>query len=440
MDKLKEINSSRKCLIAAAALLFLFILLLNFLTPYAVDDYVYAFSFADGHRIVSVVEIVDSMYAHSFKMNGRIISHTIEQVFMLCPKAIFNLCNALVYTALMFALYKAANFKRKRNVLLFVGICMAFWYFLPVFGQTALWQVGSVNYLWALSAGTVYLSPFVCRFIYQREILPRPWQKTLFVLFALPFGMYTEVTSFIAVFLGIVLLVLAKLVRKESIKSWLICPTVIAAAGYLLLMSMPAERNAKQAAFTIKILLNNFINATNMLKTHGLVLLVVWMVLFVLGIYEKVSAERLWISALFSFGAIAANYMLIAAAFYPERCFCTTTTLLILACAVLVPELIGTRAEAVCACGGGVLLVVFAFSLVIGTTDIGRSYMRFTEREAVIRQHIAAGELDITLPLINPSTKYSACFGLRDLSTETSQTWPNVSMAKYYGLESILGV
>lgn len=440
MEKLKEINSSRKCLTAAAALLFLFILLLNCLTPYVVDDYIYMFSFYNGQRIRNLTDVAYSMYAHSFSMNGRIVSHTFEQVFILWPKLVFNLCNALVYVALMYFLYRVANFKHKRNVLLFVGICMAFWYFVPAFGQIALWQDGSVNYLWALFAGVVYLSPFVYRFVYRRELLPRLWQKALFCLFALLFGMYSESTSFIALFSGVVLLVLAKIEKKASIKSWLVYASAAAAAGYLLLMSMPAERTAKQAAITVGVLAANFIHATNMLKNHGLVLIVAWIALFVLGLYEKISAERLLLSALFSFGAISANYMFTVAAYYPERCFCTTAVLLILACAVLVPELIGTGAEVVCACGGSVLLVTFAFSLIAGTYDIGRSYRRFTEREAVIQQHLAAGELDITLPLINPSTKYSACFGLRDLSTETSQIWPNDSMARYYGLESILGV
>lgn len=439
MDKLKEVNSSRKCLLAAAALLFLFMLLLNCLTPYIADDYAYMISFYDQWWIENLMDVVYSMYAHSFSMNGRIISHTFGQAFMLCPKLVFNLCNALVYTALMFFLYRASNFKRKGNLLLFMGICMSFWLFIPAFGQVALWQLGSVNYLWALLAGIIYLSPFIYWFAYRRDPLPRLWQKVLFCLFALPFGMYTEITSFIALFLGAALLVMTKVLKKGSLKSWLFFPTVIAAAGYLLLMSMPAERAAKQSDLNISAFLSNFMNATEMLKTYGLVLLLVWTTLFVLGIYVKISAERLWLSGLFFLGAVSANYMLTVARYYPERSMCTTITLLILACAFLVPDLIGSRAEIVCACGGSVLLVTFAFSLLLGTYDIRRSYVKFIVREAVIQQHIEAGELDITLSPIIPSTQYSAYWGLTDLNTETSQTWPNNYMSAYYGLNSILG-
>lgn len=439
MDKLKEVNSSRKCLIAAAALLFLFMLLLNGLTPYVADDYAYMISFYDQWWIENLMDVVYSMYVHSFTMNGRIISHAFGQAFMIWPKFVFNLCNALVYVALMYFLYRVANFKRKRNLLLFAGICMSFWFFMPVFGQVALWQLGSVNYLWALLAGIFYLFPFVYRFVYRRELLPKLWQKVLFCLFALPLGMYTEITSFIALFLGAVLLLLTGVVKKESLKSWLVFPVVIAAAGYLLLMSMPAEKAAKQSSISISVFLSNFVDATNMLKAHGLVLLLVWIVLFVLGIYEKASAERLWLSGLFCFGAVSANYMLTVAKYYPERCICTTITLLILACAVLIPELIGTRVEIVCACGGSVLLVAFAFSLLVGTYDIWQSHRGFVRREAAVQQHIEAGELDIALPLIIPSTQYSAYWGLADLSTETAQTWPNNYMATYYGLKSILG-
>lgn len=439
MEKLKEVNRSRKYLIAAAALLFLFILLLNCLTPHVADDYGYMVSFYNQQWIKNPMDVVYSMYAHSFSMNGRIISHAFGQVFMIWPKPVFNLCNAFVYVALMLFLYRAANFKHKRNLLLFIGICMSFWLFLPAFGQVALWQIGSVNYLWALLAGALYLSPFVYRFVYRRDPLPRLWQKALFCLFALPFGMYTEITSFIAMFLGAALLAASRVVKKESLKSWLVFPILIAAAGYLLLMSMPAERTTKQSGISIAIFLGNFVNAANMLKTYGLVLLLVWTVLFVLGMYAKVSVERLWLSGLFSFGAVSANYMLTAAKYYPERCICTTITLLILACAVLIPELIGTKAEIACACGGGVLLVTFAFSLLLGTYDIWKSHVSFTVRENVIQQHIEAGELDIALPVIVPSTQYSAYWGLTDLNTETSQTWPNNYMSAYYGLKSILG-
>ena len=439
MDKLKTVNSSRKCLAAAAGLLFLFMLLLNGLTPYVADDYAYMISFYDQWWIEDLADVVYSMYAHSFSMNGRIISHAFGSAFMIWPKPVFNLCNALVYVALMLLLYRVANFKHKGNLLLFAGVCMSFWLFMPAFGQVALWQIGSVNYLWALLAGIIYLSPFIYRFVYRRELLPKLWQKALFCLFALPLGMYTEITSFIALLLGAALLVLAKAVKKASLKSWLLLPTAIAAAGYLLLMSMPAEMESKGATSSPSLLLWNFTEATNMLRDYGLVLLFAWAVLFVLGLYEKAPAERLWLSGLFCFGAVSANYMLTVAKYLPERCLCTTVTLLILACAVLVPELIGTKAEKVCACGGSALLVAFAFSLVTGTYDIWISHTELAMREAAIQQHIEAGELDITLPLIIPSTQYSAYWGLVDLNTETSQSWPNNYMATYYGLKGILG-
>lgn len=439
VDKLKAANNSRKCLTAAGILLFLFMLLLNGMTPYVADDYAYMISFYDQWWIEDLKDVVYSMYAHSHSMNGRIISHAFGQIFMIWPKPVFNVCNALVYVSLMYLLYRLANFRHKRNLLLFAGICMSFWLFMPVFGQVALWQLGAVNYLWALLGGVVYLSPFVYHFLYRRELLPRLWQRVIFCFFALLFGMYTEITSFIALFLGAVLVVLARAVKKESIKSWLIFPVVIAAVGYLLLMGMPAEKAAKQSALTLSVFLSNFVDATRMLKTHGLVLLFVWSVLFVLGIYEKVSAERLWLSGLCCFGAIAANYMLSVAKYYPERCICTTITLLILACAVMVPELIGSRAEVVCACGGSILLIAFVFSAVVGTYDVRQTYVRFTWRESAIQEHIAAGELDLTLPLIIPSTPYSAYWGLVDLNTETSQTWPNNYMSTYYGVDSILG-
>lgn len=42
--------------------------------------------------------------------------------------------------------------------------------------------------------------------------------------------------------------------------------------------------------------------------------------------------------------------------------------------------------------------------------------------------------------MVEAETEYSGLYGLAYLSTVTSESWPNNSMAPYFGVQSILGV
>lgn len=438
MELANRINRSKWGLRAAGAAVFLLMLLLNRLTPYVADDFVYRISFATKEPLQNLGDVVDSMYVHCFRLNGRVVSHTLEQLFMLLPKGVFNLCNAGVFVLLIYLMYRVAGYGQRKRVALFLGIFAAFWKFLPVFGQVALWQVGSLNYLWGLAGGMLYLLPFLRRYVCGQDGM-RTWLRVLFAAASVLMGMYTEVTSFIALLLGVLLLILSALQQRQSWKSWLWFPVAGAGVGYLIMMRMPAELNAKQGALTLQTLLGNFNNATVVLEENLLPLLVIWGCCFALGMFCKVDQKRLTLSALFAFGAVAANYMLTVAAYYPERCLCTSCMLLILGSAMVLTELRQEPLRAASACVGMALTVVFAFSLVTGCYDIYNTHSQFRDRERIIEELTAAGERDLVLPCVQADTEYSAFWGLVDLNTETADTWPNTQMAEYYGVDSILG-
>ena len=81
---------------------FLTMTLLSFLTPMIADDYNYCFSFADGRRISSVGAIIESMIAHRRAVNGRIVAHSLVQLFLMLPKAVFNVANGLAAAVFVF--------------------------------------------------------------------------------------------------------------------------------------------------------------------------------------------------------------------------------------------------------------------------------------------------------------------------------------------------
>lgn len=417
--------------------IFASMLVLNCLTPYVADDFVYMFSFSTKERLTSAADIIPSMYVHSLRMNGRVISHSLEQLFMLMPKLLFNISNALVYTMAIYLLYRIANHSKKTNGVLLAAISMGFWCMMPAFGQIALWQVGSVNYLWAITGCLGFLLPYLVYYYKGSELLTKCWQRGAFCLASLLFGMYSEISSFAAICLGAGILIICAIQKKQSLKSWLLLPLGMACIGYIIMLCIPAQISAKAAnGLSMQLLLNNFIRASCMLFKYCWIMLFVWALSFAAGVRKRISSDRLLLSALFLTVAVMANYMTIIAAYYPERCLCTTVTLLILAISIILADI---QWNYVTEGGFAALTVCSAILFCIGSSDIVNCWMQFTARESVIAQAKESGETDLILGIVEYDTMYSAFWNLRDLSNEERETWPNSSMAKYYGVNSILG-
>ena len=89
---LKNQERSHNIVGLSYALLFLFMLACNILTPYLADDFTYMFSFQSGERIKNLLDIFPSMLAHAQKMNGRLVTHFLVQLTFLFPANLFDFC------------------------------------------------------------------------------------------------------------------------------------------------------------------------------------------------------------------------------------------------------------------------------------------------------------------------------------------------------------
>lgn len=431
-----KLNRSKYTTAALVAAVFAGMLVLNFWTPYVADDYSYLLHFGTKEPIRSLKDVAQSMYIHSLKMNGRVVSHSLAQIFSMAPKGVFNVCNAAVYAGLMYVMYRIANFGQRRNALLLGMIAMGFFCVLPVFGQVCLWYVGAVNYLWALWGLLVFTLPYLMRFLGKPDVLTG-WKFPVYCLGCVLFGMYSEITSFVGIYLAFALLAVPAVLWKKPLKSKLWLSWALACVGYLLLLSIPAERNAKQAGgLDLALLASNFQRATDMLLKYCTPLLVLWAAAFVLGLIRRIGRQRLCLSVLMLLGALGANYMTMVASYYPERCLATTALLLVLSTAMMFAPY-GAKVPLWAA--GALLTAVFALRAYGGVSDIHRCWQDFQAREDVIVEAAQAGEAIVTAEIVVPETPYSAFWDLRDLSTEDPATWPNFAMGKYYGIE-ILGV
>ena len=136
---------------------------------------------------------------------------------------------------------------------------------------------------------------------------------------------------------------------------------------------------------------------------------------------------------------ICANFMPIAASYYPERCMCTTVLLLIMAIMMLASEVINGTAFAAIASLAALYVVLTIPSGLTGCRDILSCWRQNAQREQTIIAAIESGETDVTANVVISETPWSGYWDLRDLSTEDPETWPNHSMAVFYGIDSIIG-
>ena len=129
----------------------------------------------------------------------------------------------------------------------------------------------------------------------------------------------------------------------------------------------------------------------------------------------------------------------IFARYFVPRHFCFTVYFTVLACLILLSELLEKGRPVFPALAAAALSVLFVFNLAQGGLDIAVTYKHFREREAAIQEALDAGEREIRLPVYESATAYSAPHQLLDLSTQ-AHDWPNCSLEDYYGIESIYGV
>ena len=436
MKQLQKLDSSRGLRLACAGAIFLLMLALNILTPYLCDDFTYNLNFLTKEPLGGIWEILPSMYAHSYKMNGRLISHGLAQVFMLMPPIVFDVVNAAVFTGTLLLLHRLCGVK---SALLLASSFCLLWMNLPVFGQVVLWQVGAINYFWSLTALLIFIAPEFLRLMEGRVVLRSKWHWAAFCIYGFFFGWYNEIASFVGIVMVPCLMILGLWMNKEKLRFQRLLPVLFAALGYLVMLSMPAQAANKSGGLTMELLTQRFEICCVMLYEHCRFLLYILVALNSLAVAKKASPKLLWPAALVGMAGICANFMPIAASYYPERCMCTTVLLLIMAIMMLASKVINGTAFAAIASLAALYVVLTIPSGLTGCRDIVSCWQQNEQREQTIAAAIESGDTNVTANVVIPETSWSGYWDLRDLSTEDPETWPNHSMALYYGIDSLIG-
>ena len=128
MQKVVGKIKNNKMTVISVLGIFLIAVFYNALSPYTADDYSYMLNFSDMSRITNPFQIFPSLWDHYLTVNGRILPHFFVQFFMIFPKWVYNIVNALVFVGLIWMMLNFVE-KKKFSVLMFIAVPIVILYF-----------------------------------------------------------------------------------------------------------------------------------------------------------------------------------------------------------------------------------------------------------------------------------------------------------------------
>lgn len=296
---MKNIFKSKKFILG---IIFCLMLILNILVPLICDDYFYSYIFRTDNRVKNLFDIIHSEYLHYFNWGGRVLAHSLAQVFLMMPKFVFNVCNSLVYVLEVYLIYLIAKGKRADNYLYLLVIHILLWFFNCSYGEVNFWLVGSCNYLWTTT--------IVLGFFYQYIRSENENNKSRIFLNAflgLLAGMCNENMSF-----ALIVMVIFSIIFMKKRGTADIVGLVFTVVGYLFLILAPgnfARLAMNDGGISLKVVLSR---SLLLIKSFSLVLLPL---IIVLVIYFKKNSFKRELLIYLSGIVICAGWMIVTSDF-----------------------------------------------------------------------------------------------------------------------------
>ena len=385
------------------------------------------------------MDIFDYQVWHYFNWGGRTVAHTLAQILLVFPKAVFNILNSFIYTALIYLIYLHGCFNKDNedNSYMLLLIHFILWFIIPVFGQSFIWLVGSCNYLWT----TVIILYFL--WLYRRNTLSEKWYNLLFMfILGLLAGWTNENTS-----AGLIaILVFSLIINKVETKKFELSKTRLfgiigTLAGFIIMICAPGNyiRSAefKDDTFIIIKIIKRTLDITNNLENIILPLLIVIIILISLKIYHKKKIEKETYT--FILGGFAAIYAMVLSPTFPERAWTGAIIFFVIAIVILVYDL-----DTINRLYKFILVdfcIILSIIYVSQYMDLARNinYLRNTWNYRV--DVINESDKDKIFEFYKYETynPRNPVYGLEDIGYDPN-AWPNGSISKYYGIKGIKAI
>ena len=291
--------------------IFIFLYILNYLTPLSFgDDYLYAFIWQgnsmfvplpeDAVRVTSWQDLIISQCSLYFTWGGRVVGQSLTQFFVWLGKDIFNVINAFVGTLLIAELNWCMN---KGKVSMSVRPAMilwtffVLWLFAPGFSDVFIWLTGSCIFLWPAVFLLSFLIPYVQKYYaFQDEMGNSCYYDFAIFFLGLLAGCGNE-NSVCWVILVLLFFLFIEYKKGNSKETWMFTGVAGLVLGYAILILAPGNMVRLHSGhgsnwFNLDLLMHHF----SILAVVLLFQAFLWY--FSLKSVYKLSKEKYWRTAL----------------------------------------------------------------------------------------------------------------------------------------------
>lgn len=407
--------------------------ILNHYTTLIADDYNYSFCF--GHRTTGIMDILQSQYHHYFEWGGRVVAHSIAQIFLMYDKFVFDVANTFAYLAMILVVYFHAIGKFKFYPLLLLLINLLFFLCMPVFGQVFLWVVGACNYLWGPLLVFLYLVPYRLQYSKATPVIANKLLSVIFGLMGVIAGWTNENLGLTLAFLILVFIYLYWCEHKK-VYLWCVCALIGSVIGAIALIVAPGNFVRMNAGHYEINIFKNFFEITR-LMFKGNFLLLPLSIFFSFILFCKKETDFKIVSV-YMLGMLVSMYVMIGAPYFADRAKLGTLAFCIVGCCNLYTHLDFTLLKLK-------KFILILTILIIGVTvseyitarnDIRNYKLRNDIKVEHVLKEKSLGHLDVIVESNYPESRYVASYRLGDISNDVKH-WRNNSFARYYGVKTV---
>ena len=222
MKKITETFKKNKALIITFFAIFILLFIINSLTIWAADDYAFYNNVWLGESKFSFLRVYERSTAFYFAWTGRYLSTFINYIFLYFPKPIFDVVNSLIYTGLVYLIYRMVKSDDKKttdkqNALLVITIFCLTWLLVPSVGQVMFWQIGSVIYLWMYFLMALLVCYYIRLLRKQKTLKDNIINIILITILGLAAGNGFETNSLVLLMFIFLSIVYIRFIKKEKL-------------------------------------------------------------------------------------------------------------------------------------------------------------------------------------------------------------------------------
>jgi hypothetical protein len=425
----------------------------NVLTPLHADDFAFFLNRKLDKELSSIKDIFLWLYEDYHTWGGRSPGVFLCLLFThistyIGNKMFFNIFNTILYTFFILLInFHITGSVKKISVFFFLIINLALWFFVPVWGQNFLWQGGSSLYLTTTTIILLFLVPLRKKMGNREYKLNIPL-SVLFSFLGILAGWSVENSGAAVLFLLIAYFVFKK-IKREKVNLFEILGVIGFIIGFILLIAAPGNHvrlssyELSKSPFYIRIVARSFDMTRTFIWYSGPMLAVSGILAFDLIFRQKKKIDIfVWFYAL---AGLISVYSMVLSPYFNERVYLITTVFFIIVVLNLLsqikiepPPIIERNRYVLSA----FLVAVFLlYSFLPASKNIVGVYLKWKSRTEYILEQKSRGNLDIVVKAPIPvHDKHVALYGIADVDINKRDVWLNVSIARYFGVNSIDGV